>query len=410
MKRKVCGIVCEYNPFHSGHQYQIQETRRFLASDEQFCSFSANRECAVVAVMSGNFVQRSQPALFDKWTRARAAVAGGVNLVLELPTLYATAGAEQFARAAVSILQGTGAVTHLSFGSESGDLEGLREVAAALNRPEFRDYLAEALTDGSSFAAARQKALTEMLGARASLLSHPNDILAVEYLKAIDSLSAPFSPLAVRRLGAGHHERDEGKEHLSATAARLLIARRRWDKLSPYVLSENLELYREAAEAGAVAENGKFETALLTALRRISPEDYRKLGDVSEGLENRLYASAQSACDLEGLYHGAKAKRYALSRIRRIYLAAYLGIKREEQQGLPPYIRVLAFDDTGRELLREMRKCASLPILMKAAVPEAMRYLRREAQFTDQYTALLQKPLPCGLEFTQSPLYLRGEK
>ena len=297
---KTVGIVAEYNPFHAGHARHIRETRRLF-----------QEETAVVAVMSGNWVQRGECAIFDKWTRARAALEGGVDLVLELPTLWAVSSAEGFARGAVGLLRAAGVVDALSFGSESGRLEDLCQAAQALDSPPCRAALRAELDRGLPFAQARQNALTSVLGGRADLHREANDSLAVEYLRAAEGT---LSPIAVLRQGAGH----DGGDHPVYPSASFL---------------------REKIWAGELpAENPASlrlcERAVLARLRTMEPEDWSALPDSggAEGLPQRLMSAARAASSLEEFYALAKTKRYAHARIRRLALWAFLG----RRPHLPP--------------------------------------------------------------------------
>ena len=351
----ICGIVCEFNPFHSGHRYLIDECRRALGADS-----------AVVCVMSGDFVQRGEAAAFLKHDRARAAVAGGADLILELPLPWCMAPAERFARGAVGLLGATGTVTHLCFGSESGDLAMLRETARQLLRPELDGLLREGLRVGMSYAAARQKAVGTLTGKESAALTAANDILAVEYLKALEQQEFAMTPFAVRRAGAEHDAAEAGEYASAALLRRKLRA------------GEDVGAWMPPRSAAALAEgNGPVDTAavesaLLSRFRFLPPEAFAAAPDVSEGLENRVCKAARTAPTLEALEDAVVTKRYPRARVRRIALAAALGLRASDGEGVPPFLRVLAANERGLVLLREMETRAALPVLTKPAHVRAL--------------------------------------
>lgn len=346
---KAVGIVAEYNPFHSGHQYQIRKIREMCGAD-----------MPIVAVMSGDFVQRGEAAAYDKFTRAAAAVRGGVSLVIELPLPWSLSSAEGFARGGVGLLGATGVVGALSFGSESGDLAALEKTAAALDTPEFTDALKASLTGGTPFAAARAKAAQALLGNAAAVLDTPNDLLAVEYLRAAAKLGYTFKYIPIRREGSVH----DGAGSASELRARL----REGESLSGRIPDEAWDVFRRADEAGrGYVSPESLRTALLSRLREKTPEDFAAVPDAAEGLHFRLYEAARRGASAEEIADLAKSKRYAHARLRRMVMCAVLGICAGDAGGVPPYLRVLAFDAQGAALLREMKMCASLPVIVKSA-------------------------------------------
>lgn len=375
----IAGIIAEYNPFHRGHRWQIDEIRRRIGP-----------ETAIIAVMSGNWVQRGDAAITDKWTRARSALEGGVDLVLELPTLWAASSAEHFARGAASLLHASGVVDTLCFGSESADLEGLRAVARCLDQDSYRAELGRFTAEGTSFATARQAAVRSILGQPAQLLSSPNDNLGVEYLRALAALRSPIRPLALPRQGAGHDSQTES-EYPSASLLRR------------HILAGELPLDNPAAL--------RFnERGVLSILRTRTPEDLAALPDCGEGLHNRLYEAIRSSTSLEQLYDTVKTKRYAHARIRRLVLWAYLGLRATDRLSAPPYLRVLGIGAQGRILLRRMTAEARIPLLVKPAhvralSPSAQAVFALESQCTNQYALCRRDRVsPCALEWTTSPV------
>lgn len=369
---KIVGIVSEYNPFHGGHRHHIDETRRALG------------DCAVVAVMSGNFVQRGECAVLDKWSRARAALEGGADLVLELPTVWAASSAEHFAHGAVSILRAVGADA-ISFGSESGDEGALRRAAACLETEAFKSALRGHLDRGLPFALCRQRAAEELMGAAgAACLAAPNDNLAVEYLKAAARLDWSPEVVAVPRAGAGH----DGGDHPEYPSASFLRQEIRAEKIpveNPAFLEYN-------------------ERGILTRLRGMTVEELERLPDCGEGLAVRLYEAARQAATLTELYDSAKTKRYAHARIRRAVLWAALGLTAEERPETPPYLRILGANGRGRAVLKEMD--TSLPVITKPAHGKGIPLLETEARCTDFYALCREHIVPCGAEWRTSPIML----
>ena len=362
--KNVIGVAAEYNPFHLGHALQLEKSRAVLP------------ESAVVCVMSGDFVQRGDAAVFPKHLRAEAAVKCGADLVLELPLPWCLASAEGFARGMAALLRDSGVVTHMSFGSECGDAAALLAVSAAMQTEGYRAALQAQLKTGVSYAAARQKALSSV-GANAELLDGPNDLLGIEYLNAMAALEAPFSPVAIRREGAGHDEAGTGALRSASQLRELLRAGESVDAFLP-------------TEAGtvfagtAMPDPDRLETAMLSRLQMLPQAAFADTPGAGEGLENLLYQAAHTESAMEAVCMAAKSKRYALSRIRRMVFSAALGVTKADAAGLPPYLRVLAANETGRALLREMKDRARLPILTK---PAAAKDLPEDARRIFELTA-----------------------
>ncbi|MDO4815990.1 MAG: nucleotidyltransferase family protein [Bacillota bacterium] len=352
----VIGIVGEYNPFHYGHKYHIDETKKLLGED-----------APVVCVMSGDFIQRGEAAVYSKFARAEAAVKCGADLVLELPVPWALSSAEGFAEGAVGILGNIGVVTHLSFGSECGEIEPLEKIAQLLIDPlmtgEIKDELAK--DDTLSFASARQRAVFNRIGESARLLETPNNILAVEYIKAIYNQSLGLEPVTLRRIGSGH---DKTGENGPRSASELRTRLARGMDISDSVPETAMEIYAREDSLGrgpVMMEN--LELPLMSRLRMLSDEDFSGIPDGGAGLANRLAAACREESGLDAVAAAAKSKRYALSRIRRMLMCAALGIKAEDTQGIPPYARVLAANERGCALLKEMNVKSRIPVLTKPA-------------------------------------------
>ena len=368
------GIVAEYNPFHRGHAWHIAWTRQTLGADT-----------AVICVMSGHWVQRGECALTDKWSRAALALSGGADLVLELPTPWAMASAEAFARGAVGLLAATGVVDVLSFGSETGELAPLRAAAAALDGPDYPERLRAGLARGLSFPAARQAAVG------VDCLASPNDNLGVEYLRA---LPPGMEALTIPRRGAAHDGPAAGG-FASASELRALLRAGRAAEADPYL---------PAPWSGETASMAHIDRAVLARLRMMDEADWAALpdGGVAEGLPARLARSARMADSLEDFYARAKTKRYPHARLRRLALAAFLGLRAAERPPVAPYVRVLGLSGRGRELLRRMKETCALPVVVKPAQARALdgdarALFEAEARRTDLFGLCFPTARPCGL-------------
>ena len=397
----IAGIIAEYNPLHGGHLRQLRRVRELLGA-----------ETAVVCAMSGNFVQRGDFALLPKHARAEAAVRSGADLVLELPLSWAAAPAERFAQGGVEVLTGTGLVTHLIFGSESGDGEAVRKAAEALLSGDFSRRLRGELSGPVSFAAARQRALEGILGTEgAAVLSQPNDILAVEYCKALLREKSTVTPLPILREGASHD--GEGGEYPSAGSIRRRLAAGRRDEAMAAMAPAMREIYeREEARGHAPVFAANAERAILARLRGMEEADFLALDAGREGLGRRFLTAARKASSVEELLSLAKTKRYAYARLRRMVLWAYLGLTPGDLPARVPYLRPLAMNAQGRKLLAEMRERALLPVLTKPAdvralSPEARTVFQQEVRATDLYTLAYPGTVaPAGAEWREGPRVL----
>ena len=395
------GIIAEYNPLHLGHCCQLRRLRALLGE-----------ETPVICAMSGNFVQRGDFALLPKHARAEAAVRSGADLVLEIPLSWACAPAERFAQGGIEVLLGTGLVTDLVFGSESADAGAIRSAAEALLGPDFPEALRRELAGPHSFAAARQRALAGLIGEEgAEVLSRPNDILAVEYAKALLREGSEVHLVPILRQGAGHDQ--DGGEYPSAGSIRRMIQEGRRAEALAAMAPAMRELYEaEKARGRAPVFAAGAERAILAQLRRMGEADFLALDAGGEGLGNRLAAAAREAASLEEVLDRAKTKRYAYSRLRRLALWAYLGLRPETLPARVPYLRPLAMNQRGRALLAEARRRRALPILTKPAdvrrlSPEAQAVFRREVLATDLYTlAFPGDPAPGGAEWREGPRVL----
>ena len=400
---RICGIVSEYNPFHKGHAHQIAEAKARLGEGS-----------AGVCCMSSDFVQRGDAAILPKHLRAKAAVLGGADVVLELPAPYALRSAEGFAQSAVDILLGLGVLTDLSFGAEDADAGLLQETASLLlEHQTVQDTLLH-LKTGISYAAARERALYARVKEKAEILQKPNNILAVEYCKALLRREADVNILPIARKGAGHDEGAEG-EFASASHIRQLLREGKFDEALPYLPESTAYILKEAMENGqALVSQDRLENAMLSTLVRLTADVLAALPDANEGLDNRLLEAIRKGRSIEEICAQAKTKRYALSRIRRMVFCACLGITREESLTPPPYARVLAFSDKGREVLKLARKQATLPLITKPAHAfdlggDARVIFEREALACDLYHLALPnwKDTPWGVDWRQDAIYVK---
>ena len=358
------GVICEYNPFHLGHARQLELLRQKLGP-----------ETAIVCLMSGNYVQRGEPAIVEECGRARAAVEAGADLVLGLPVTAVLRSAEGFAAEGVRILSALGC-GFLGFGCESGDGDASLRAAEASCMPEFEQALHTNMQTGLSYAAARQRAL-EALGQDGQLLMKPNDILAFEYCRALLTQNSPMRPLAVLRPG-DYHAYTPDAENPSATAVRrLILSGGDWRR---YVPAECL--YEEAAPHALIWG----ERAMLARLRGLEKQDWARAAHGSEGLWSKVWRAVQTQPDYEHILEAAKSKRYPRTRLQRLLLCAYLGIDAGQLAEVPPYVRALAFDERGQTLLRQAKKRGEICLVNAGQRPPDLPYYAMECRAADLYT------------------------
>lgn len=397
---RTVGIIVEYNPFHNGHLHHLQQSRLATGAD------------AVVAVMSGCFLQRGEPAMFGKRTRTEMALQGGCDLVIELPVAYATQAAEWFAYGAVSLLEASGIVDALCFGSEAGDLTALRAIAACLSsEPEpFKLLLREELAHGVSYPTAYSAAVKRHMAAIGELeaaalpLDRPNNTLGLHYLLALQRLSSPIEPFTIIREKADYNQKSVTDQRIaSATAIRSLISgeaegEAKLGRIAPLVPDSTLQLIRRdlAADRQPLTWES-FYPQLLHLLLSRSAEELGGYYEMNEGLEHRLLQAISSfpgpSRGFEGLLEAAKTRRYTRTKLQRALLAVLLGhrkplLTREQLAGGIDYIRVLGFTDKGRELLRRMKRAARVPVLLSAArSQERHRFLELDVRAAAVYEA-----------------------
>lgn len=394
---KVTAIVSEYNPFHNGHKYLIDKARE-------------NGATHIAAIMGGNFLQRGECAIMDKYSRAVAAVKGGVDLVLELPVIYSIASAENFARGAVGILDKCGCVDTLCFGSEDGNINKLKAAAELTNSAELRDTVKQYTKLGYSHPRAMQAAVraideTNVFGDTSKLLSQPNNTLGIEYIKALNTLESNINPTSVKRIGVEHNSNFTNGRFASASKIREMILNGD-SEFFDYIPRTTRKIINEQIEkklCPTALSNG--DGAVLSVLRRMDKEELKNFPDVTEGLENRLYRAIKENISVEGIVSSVKCKRYTYTRISRIILCAYLGIDKRIAAMSPQYIRPLAFNERGAEILRIMKKTAKLPVIMSLGRDKQKLsangkiMLEKDILASDLYRLFTPEIYPCASDY-----------
>lgn len=369
---KKLGIIAEYNPFHEGHKYLIEEAKKKTGAEQ------------VVAVMSGNFTQRGYPAVYDKWTRAEFAIKNGVNLVLELPVCFACNSAEYFAKGGVEVMEGLGCIDYLAFGSESGDIKGLLQTATILkeNESEIIEIVQKKIKKGLPYPKAREEAVMELeFEEDLSFIREPNNILGIEYLKQLSTIE----PVTIKRMGAGHHQ--------SASEIRKIMREKEGKRI------ESLERNYYQLVAGRILQ--------------MSPDELDEVFSSGEGLGNKLKQEIRYAHSFEELVERVKSKAYTRTRITRLLTHIVLGINEEVMEKAVPYIRILGFDCTGAGILKEMKKkkCAKLPVLTninkeKENYMDIKTALEKDILAGDLYNLISGKDLYTYSDYVKKPIIL----
>lgn len=350
---RVLGIIAEYNPFHNGHLYQIEEAKKQTGADY------------VVAIITGNFTQRGNTSLVNKWVKTDMALQSGVDIVIELPTVYSISSAENFAEGAIKILDSLKIVDTLCFGTETADFAALNNIANVLyNEPkEYVSLLNHELGKGVSYPKARESALMMYLNdikRYANILSGSNNILAIEYLKALKKLKSSMRPFSVQRKKVYYNDERIVDEFASSTAIRKLVSRQQYDEVRKVIPTSSYMLLKEEIRKGNfVLDILKFEKEILYNLRKMTISEIAELQDVTEGLEHVIKNAANSCNSILDLMDMVKSKRYTQTRIQRILLYALLRITKKDMSNarkVTPYVRVLGFNKNGREMLSEICK------------------------------------------------------
>ncbi len=381
---KISGIICEYNPFHNGHLYHIEQTRK-------------NGATHIVAVMSGNFVQRGDTAVMDKLERARLAVRSGADLVIELPVQYCLSSAENFASGAVYLLDSLGVVEELSFGSECGDADKLTkamdtvEITAMTHADEIRSIMEK----GYTYPRALSSVINGIDPEAAEIISEPNNLLAIEYMRALKKFTSGMAPFTVKRVSTAHDSGIAEGGYASASFIREKLATEKSaSAISAYTTDIWAEAIAEAGRKGELASLSRLERVLLYKLRSTSADEIASISDVGQGLEHRIYGARMSG-SLDELLFTVKTKRYTMARIRRIMLALLIGITKEDMKSLPPYGRILAFNERGKEILAQAKGVAKIPYAASIAKlsqinETAERFAELEIRASDVYGLALE--------------------
>lgn len=382
---KITGIICEYNPFHNGHLYHMNQTRK-------------NGATHIVAVMSGNYVQRGDIAVLDKFTRAKLAVRGGADLVIEIPSVYALSSAEFYARGAVSILDSLGCVDEISFGSEAGSVEDLKKASEIAEECSSSPELEEYLRNGMSYPNAINTMVYEKYGKKAGnrigeILASPNNVLAVEYLKALRRLGSDIQPVTVQRKSVAH----DSMVALNGIASASFIRKCIQEKMdfSDFVPDYVYSTYVRAVSEKRRADIKNLERIILYKLRTITPEQLRSVPDVGQGLEYRIIENAVLT-NLDEIFMNIKTRRYTMARIKRIFLNMLIGIEKRDLDILPPYGRILAVTERGRDILSKAKETGKIPFGTSLAKlgkssEDAQRFSQIEGRASDIYALAQDK-------------------
>ena len=400
----VVGIIAEYNPFHNGHRYQIEQIRQRVEN------------AAIVTVMSGNFTQRGEPAILDKFTRAELAVNGGCDLVLELPLTSAVRSAQDFARGGIDLLKNLNIVDILAFGAEMDDIELLKQVADRMNASDFKSTLHSKLNTGISYANAICQTLSKLTSIPEKILRLPNVMLAVEYLRALESTN--IKPLLIPRVSAGHNDKVLHSDISSASSVRNSVYSKNpaWSEISKTMDSKTLNALR-TADLPIMEDLFK---PLLTKIVCSSASELRKIYGMNEGLENKLIQAAHTAQSIDEFIDFAVSRRYTRTRIQRLLLHLLTGLMEEQVKNFDAthYARILAFNQRGRELIKELKKSAQMPIITKITRHITSRVIYEQSHILEVYQrklsldiissdifSIIRRDIELGQDFTTSPKY-----
>ncbi len=380
---RINAVICEYNPFHNGHKYQLKKVKE-----------KSNNPIA--AIMSGNFTQRGDIAIADKFQRAEAAVKNGVDIVIELPAVYACSSAKNFAKAGVKTAEALGIVENLFFSVEEENADKLFKISEAFDNKDFNETIKRNMNDGMYYPKAVEEALADISPELSKSIKKPNNILAVEYLNALKNTD--IKPLIIKRKFTDHDSDKTEKDFAGASNIRRMILEN--EDFKRYIPDKNLDF-------SSPADIKKLEKIIIYKLRSMSVEEIKNLPDVSEGLENRIYNSARVYNSLEEIISEIKTKRYTHARIRRILIYALLNITKADTETDAPYIRILAFNENGAKLLSEIKKNAKLPVIINVADDikklsgKAKRIFDIDLLSSDIYSLATDKINSSGSDFTR---------
>lgn len=404
----IAGIIAEYNPFHNGHLYQINKIREEFGSDT-----------GIIACISGGITQRGELPLLDKWQRASLAINNGVNLVLEIPAVFACRSAQHFAFGSISLLNRLGVVNKLVFSTEYPDIELLRK-AASWDITAHNEQLHHLLRQGKSYAGAIAQSMANSLGIDINILKEPNTILGIEYLRALANLSSPMEPWPIKRAGTGHNDLHSLNSFASGTAIRRMMAANNMEGLKKVVPTATFKTLANIAHKAPPSLEPLYPGLQLKLLTS-SPEQLRKIYSINEGIEYKLKAAA-CAPSFKEFIQSLVGKRYQRTRMNRLIYYILLDMNKELLQEADcngvEYARVLAFDSRGRELIKSIKGAAEIPVITKVTQYMTRRdfinnslatRLRRQLYYDIQYNNLYQlcQGTPeLNKDFTRSPIYI----
>lgn len=398
---KICAIICEYNPFHYGHLYHIQKAKELSGCD------------AVLCIMSGNFTQRAEPTITDKYVRASMALSGGADIVVQMPTAYACSSAEIYALAGVKIANSFKNVTNLAFGCESKNFELLKEIAKYLAEEpeEYKSTLKSYLDEGYSMVLSRQKTIEQLVKEEKvnftnitdtiDALQQPNNILAIEYLKALIKTNSKIEPVFIQRECSEYHSEDINGKDTSATAIRSRLLRtEKVGKVKKLIPRFSYNLLKESVDDFGLPDHELFNDLCMFVLKTANAEKIKNIYDVSEGLENRFLNCVKDKKVLNEVLLDVKSKRYTYTRLKRIVLRLLLDIKRETIEKLYkidklPYIKVLGFKGENQDLLAEISADTDLIVRNNNVVKNPSEFYKELSDIEDRanavYNLLLKK-------------------
>jgi len=414
---KALGIIAEYNPFHNGHAWHVQQAKTVSGCH------------GVIAVMSGQFLQRGEPASFDKWRRAKMAVLGGVDLVIELPAAFAVRSAQYFAEGGIRLLDALGIVSHLSFGAECDNLHYLQVAANSASDEKMISQLISNMKQGYTYAKAFSHSVGAATGLGHTMLSSPNNILAIEYLRGIRKFAPHIVPVVIKRRSSNYHDKYIENEFASATAIRKTLEEAGCinKPLTRSIPISTAEILQDALAHGyGPVQFESLASPLLYLLRTLPVNELEQIPGVSEGLQFKVAASALKASSITDLLGCLKSKRYTATRLQRMLIHILLGTKKQDMNlwinSGPLYARILAFNDCGRDMLKEIQNKSALTVITKTAailntrklnssnMTSLEKMLALDIKASDIYALAI--PNPClrfgGWDFLNSPEYIQG--
>lgn len=408
---KVLGIIAEYNPFHNGHMYHLQKAKEQSGAQYSIC------------IMSGNFVQRGNTSILNKWKKAEMAILNGIDLVIELPTIYSVASAESFSLGAIKLLENLKIVDTISFGTETNDFAALNNISGIVceEPKKYKELLNQELKKGLSFPKARENALMLYLNDNkryANILNEPNNILAIEYLKSLKKIKSTIQPVPIKREKVYYNDNTIVDEFASATAIRELLKNKQFSEIRKVVPIETYKILSQESELeNIVLDLLKYEKEIIYNLRKMTVEQIADLPDVSEGLEYSIKNAASFANNLKDLMGVVKTKRYTTTRIQRILICSLLGITKKDvimSKRTLPYARILGFNEKGKELISKMSKAnPKLEVITslkkfqdKNCNKTYKRLLDIDIFATDVYTLACKNDCIANLDYTKNMIII----